>query len=72
MDWLEEFWDDILSEEPIRVVAAWVALDEEAKTAVRDHLTRMTTDSGWADIQRNAAQTALDVIADDKASDKQE
>jgi hypothetical protein len=62
MDWLEEFWADMLSEEPIRIVAAWVTLDEEAKAAIWLHLERMTTEEGWAEAQRAAAQAALDTI----------
>ncbi len=61
---LEEFWGDILSEEPIRIVAAWVTLTIEEKIAVQDHLERMATEPGWATIQREAAQVALLAIAD--------
>lgn len=62
MNWLEEFWGDILSEEAIRIVAAWVTLDTESQTAVRDHLQRMATEEGWADSQRESAKAALSVI----------
>jgi hypothetical protein len=62
MDWLEEFWEDMLSEEPIRIVAAWVTLDEEAKVAIWLHLERMASEEGWAEVQRAAAQAALDAI----------
>jgi hypothetical protein len=62
MDWLEEFWGDLLSEEPLRVVAAWVTLDPDEQESVRAHLTRMATESGWARSQRTAARVALDAI----------
>ena len=65
MDELEQFWEEMLSEEPIRIVAAWVTLDEEAKAAVQEHLGRMATEEGWAEVQRAAAQAALDAIKQD-------
>ncbi len=66
MDWLEEFWSDILSEEPLRVVAAFSVLDEEEKVAVHNHLVLMTTEEGWSEVQRAAALTALHALADKK------
>jgi hypothetical protein len=68
MDWLEEFWEDMLSEEPIRIVAAWVTLDEEAQAAIWLHLERMATEEGWAEVQRAAAQAALDAIEEEGGS----
>jgi hypothetical protein len=64
-DGLEEFWSDILSEEPLRIRAAWVTLGAEEQIAVRTHLTRMATEEGWAEVQRCSARAALQVIADD-------
>jgi hypothetical protein len=71
MDWLEEFWGDLLSEEPLRVVAAWVTLDPDEQESVRAHLTRMANEAGWAPAQRTAARTALDAILEpgDNAGD---
>ena len=63
--WLEEFWADILSEEPLRALAAWRLLDAEKRIAVRTHLTKMATGDGWAEIQRRAAQAALNALADE-------
>ena len=68
MDWLEEFWGDLLSEEPLRVVAAWVTLDADEQESVRAHLTRMTTEEGWAHSQRTAARVALDAIQEPGSS----
>jgi hypothetical protein len=62
MDDLEEFWGDILSEEPLRIVAAWLTLDSREQITIRDHLTRMATDEGWAAEQRRAARSALNAI----------
>lgn len=64
---LEEFWGDLLSEEPIRIVAAWVTLTAEEQTAVREHLEHMATEPGWAVVQREAAQVALLAINDRSA-----
>ena len=69
MDWLEEFWGDLLSEEPLRIVAAWTTLDEEEKVSVHLHLTRMASEEGWSNVQRNAAQVALRAIEDDTSPD---
>ena len=62
MSWLDDFWADIMSEEPLRILAVWVGLDDESQLSVRDHLGRIATEDGWADVQRHAAQIALDVI----------
>ncbi len=62
MNWLEEFWGDMLSEESLRIMAAWLTLDDESRQPVRDHLQRMATEDGWAEGQREAAKTALSVI----------
>lgn len=66
MDWLEEFWENLLSEEPPRIIAAWSELDDNEKSSVYHHLTEMTTQEGWLDVQRQAAQAALDTIDKNK------
>jgi hypothetical protein len=62
MDDLEVFWGHILSEEPQRIVAAWLTLDANEQITIRDHLARMATEEGWATEQRRAARTALGTI----------
>ncbi len=62
-NWLETFWGDMLSEEPVKVIAAWALLDPEERTAVHAHLVKMATEAGWAEVQRRAAQAALDALA---------
>lgn len=62
MSWLEEFWSDMLSEEPLRIIAAWLTLDAESQISVRAHLQEMATEDGWAASQRESAQTALSVL----------
>jgi hypothetical protein len=61
-DWLEEFWGDILSEEPLRVLAAFSLLKGEERESVYAHLKTMATEEGWADVQREAARAALNAI----------
>jgi hypothetical protein len=68
-DWLEEFWSDILSEEPLRIMAAWVTLDAEEQNMVRSHLMRMASEAGWAEVQRLSARAALQAISDDAGPD---
>ena len=62
MDWLDDFWADLLSEEPLRVMAVWSTLNADERDIILDHLTNMATGEGWADVQRVAAQTALHAI----------
>jgi len=59
VDWLEEFWGDLLSEEPLRIVAAWATLDHDEKETIHAHLVNMAHEAGWADVQRLAALAAL-------------
>lgn len=66
-DWLEEFWADTLSEEPVRITAAWARLSVEEQAAVRAHLVKMATEAGWAEVQRRAAQAALEALDDAEA-----
>ena len=61
-EWLEAFWGDMLSEDAPRIESAWQLLTAEDQDAVRDHLKRMISEDGWADVQRESAQAALAVI----------
>ena len=69
-DWLEDFWGDLLSAEPLRIIAAWELLDAEAQAAIYAHLQRMIMEEGWAEVQREAARAALETIdsADKKST----
>ena len=69
MDWLDDLWGDLLSEEPLRIIAVWVTLDAESQTTVHQHLERMTSEDGYADSQRESARTALAVIDEEAAAD---
>jgi hypothetical protein len=61
-DWLEAFWEDLLSEDPLRIMAAWSTLDSDEKATIHEHLTVMMTEDGWVDIQRQSARAALKTI----------
>lgn len=60
--WLENFWGALLSENPDLIRKVWAALDEETKTAVHAHLTRMAGEPGWSEVQRASAQVALQTL----------
>ena len=61
-DSLEQFWANILSEEPETVRDAWAPLTEDEKSAVYGHLGRMVNEEGWHPSQRDAARAALQSI----------
>jgi hypothetical protein len=67
-DWLETLWGDLLSEEPDRVVAAFVTLPADEQTAILAHLGRMVSEDGWAEVQRQSAGAALRAITDADAA----
>jgi hypothetical protein len=67
VDEIEEFWSDLLSEEPLRIVAAWLTLTAEEKVVIHAHLMKMAVEDGWAEVQRAAAQAALYTIDEDEA-----
>jgi len=62
VDWLDEFWGDLLSEEPLRIIAVWSTLNPEEQAIIFAHLGHMAADEGWAEVQKVAAQAALDAI----------
>ncbi len=61
---LESFWDNLLSGEKERVLAAFRSLDEGSQQETLRHLQRMVTEEGWHPLQRQSAQAALDILAD--------
>lgn len=68
MSWLDEFWADLLSEEPLRITAAWVTLDTESQQKVLEHLQKMATEEGWQPAQRESALAALAVLDESESS----
>lgn len=67
-DWLETLWGDLLSEEPDRVIAAFVTLPADEQAAIMAHLGRMVSEDGWADVQRQSAGAAIRAISEADAS----
>ncbi len=61
---VEEFWEQILSREPERVLEAWKTLSEKEQRSVWHHLEKMVYEDGWADPQRDSAKAALRVLRD--------
>ncbi|MCD4673704.1 MAG: hypothetical protein K8R77_13655 [Anaerolineaceae bacterium] len=59
---LEEFWDNLLSSEPQKILTAFKPLDSENRQVVLDHLNRMLNEVGWHSEQRESAQTALKTL----------
>ncbi len=62
MDLFEIIWEDILSQEPDRVRAAFRSLDAGEQRAVRRHLQKMVSEEGWLEVQQISARAALEAI----------
>jgi hypothetical protein len=62
---LEEFWIELLSREPERILTAWKTLDEDERTVVLNHLRRMETETDWTETQQLSARTALMTLQED-------
>jgi hypothetical protein len=59
---LESLWESLLSRQPERVKDAFLALREQEKAAVFDHLQRMASEEGWHPEQRRSAREALQAL----------
>jgi hypothetical protein len=62
MDSPEIIWDQLLSRQPERILAAYWRLSPDEQQTVLRHLERMTTEPGWHPEQRISAQAALQVL----------
>jgi len=74
-EWLEQFWGDVLSEEPNRILDAWGRIELEEQLAVIEHLWKMATEDDWSGFQRVAARAALVALGEapeDAAPDETE
>jgi hypothetical protein len=60
----EEFWSEVLSEDPARVQDALRILTRVERAGVRVHLQAMAEDAGWSTGQRRRARAALVAIQD--------
>jgi len=56
------FWEELLSGEPQRAQAVFAPLSNDEKRAVRAHLGRMVSESGWQAAQRKSARAALNAL----------
>jgi len=56
---LEQFWNDVLSEDPRRVTRRLAELGEADRLTTLEHLKRMSTETGWTEGQRRRATSAL-------------
>jgi aminodeoxyfutalosine deaminase len=63
VDDLDTLWANLLSGETRQILAVWSELAPGERTAIHAHLTRMATEEGWSEPQRQSAQAALDVLA---------
>lgn len=64
-EWLEHFWGEILSEDAERTQTAFGELDDEdEQRSIYQHLQKMATEDGWAEVQQAAAKAALAALAD--------
>ncbi len=59
---LEILWDELLSRQPQRVMAAYASLNAPEQKAVLNHLQRMADEPGWQVEQRLSAQAAISAI----------
>lgn len=59
VDLLANFWEEILSRQPERIRAGYLALDDEAQGTVLAHLKRMSSAPGWHPAQVESATVAL-------------
>ncbi|OGO70962.1 MAG: hypothetical protein A2Z37_03400 [Chloroflexi bacterium RBG_19FT_COMBO_62_14] len=61
-DILEDFWSEVLSNDPDRVLAALAGVSAAERDNVIRHLQRMAGEPGWREAQRARAQAALDAL----------
>ena len=62
MEFLDQFWAEMLSGDPRQIQIAWDPLKSDERAAVREHLDRMHTEAGWHFSQRESAAAALQTI----------
>lgn len=62
----EQFWDNILSRDPVQILEAFRSLDTPSRQAVLNHLQSMAKEDGWLSEQRLSANIALEAIESNK------
>jgi len=61
-EFLDKFWEAILSEDPDRIQRAWSTLSRSDQQAVLAHLEAMSDQEGWQPAQLQAARAALHLL----------
>lgn len=69
MDYLEEVWDNLLSQDPLKIRQAFSELDDESKQVVLKHLQLMSKEPGWQAQQVKSATIALQSIQNSPSQD---
>jgi hypothetical protein len=59
---LDQFWEDLLSEDAARIRRIWFDLTDDECLAVLAHLRRMRDEADWHPDQKRAAAAALRAI----------
>ena len=62
---LERLWEDLLSEDAGRVLAALLSLPRQDRESALEHLRGMANEAGWSDGQARRARAALAIAAGD-------
>ena len=65
-DELQDFWDNILSAEPEKIINTYRILDANEQQYVIVHLYKMINEPGWHSSQVSAAQVAISTIEEIK------
>jgi hypothetical protein len=67
-DPLQIFWDDILSENPMKITDTFNSLSASEQQKVLVHLYKMTNEPDWHSAQVQTASKAIEVIEENKQS----
>lgn len=59
---IDELWEHLLSEDAAKIRKVWTELKDDEASAVLAHLRRMAMEDGWAEVQKQAASAALQII----------
>lgn len=62
MQSLEELWNHLLSQDPLRISEVFNQIDSNSQNQIIQHLQRMIHETGWQPMQKENAKIALEVI----------
>ena len=66
IDEIQEFWDNLLSEQPEKIRETYTQMDAKLQQHVLVHLYKMINEPGWHPAQVGAAQFAINTIEESK------